>query len=173
MPRPIRLASSQHRNSNTAGHLPVYRHRTGVTVAGMEAEQMHRLGKRLVELSAEATGAPGDITLTLGEAAVLEDAIEHPDSSISLIRERTGFTRTHVSASVARLKERGLLATAPGSPHAGPASAWRSGTRVRPTATAVQTISRRADEAVARAVADPSQEGRAIALIEELAAILL
>ncbi|MBO0823661.1 MAG: MarR family transcriptional regulator, partial [Actinobacteria bacterium] len=101
------------------------------------------------------------------------DAIEHPDSSISLIRERTGFTRTHVSASVARLKERGLLATAPGSPHAGPASAWRSGTRVRPTATALTTISRRADEVVARAVADPSQADRAITLIEELAAILL
>jgi hypothetical protein len=140
----------------------------------MEAGQMHRLGKRLVDLSAEAAGTPGDIPLTLGEAAVLEDAIEHPDSSIRLIHERTGFRRSHVSASVARLKERGLLAaTAGDSPSAGLASGWRSNTRVRPTAATLKAISRRADEAVARAVADPSQAGRAIALMEELAAILL
>ena len=134
---------------------------------------MHKLGNRLVELAAEATGTPGDITLTQGETAVLEDAVEHPGSSVSMIHERTGFAQTHVSESVVRLKKRGLLATAGDSP----ASAWRSGTRVQPTDEALKAISRRqarqVDEAVVRAVADPSEAGRAIALMDELAAILL
>ena len=138
---------------------------------------MHRLGSRLVELAAEATGTPGDITLTQGETAVLEDAVEHPGSSVSMIHERTGFAQTHVYESVVRLKERGLLATAGDSPYTGLASAWRSGTRVQPTDEALKVITRRqarlADEAVVRAVADPSEADRAIALMDELAAILL
>ena len=43
---------------------------------------------------------------------VLEDVITHPDSSISEVHQRTGFGQSHVSASVARLNERGLLVTA-------------------------------------------------------------
>ena len=115
--------------------------------------------------------------LSPGEAAVLEDTIEHPDSSISRIQERTGLARSYVSTSAARLKERGLLAAVGDSPYTGPASAWRSDTRVRPTPAAVQTISRcharRADEVIAGAVADQSKADRAVALIEELAAMLL
>ena len=138
---------------------------------------MHKLGNRLVELAAEATGTPGDITLTQGETAVLEDAVEHPGSSVRTIHERTGFAQTHVSESVVRLKKRGLLATAGDSPYARLASAWRSGTRVQPTDEALKAISRRqarrVDKAVVRAVADPSEADRAIALMDELAAILL
>jgi DNA-binding MarR family transcriptional regulator len=143
---------------------------------GMEAGQLHQLGKCLIQLS-EATTSSGDITLQPGEAAVLEDVIEHPDSSISTIHERTGFAQTHVSESVVRLKKHGLLATAGDRVPPGLASAWRSGTRVRPTAKGSKTISRRetrrVDEAVARAVADPSQAARAIDLMNELASILL
>jgi DNA-binding MarR family transcriptional regulator len=143
----------------------------------MEARQMRQLGKRLVELSEMTTGAPEDIGLTRGQAVVLEEALEHPGSSISMIQERTGFTQARVSTSVARLKECGLLTTAGDSPYPGLASAWRSGTRVQPTTEAMKTINqrhaRRADETVARAVADPSRSDRAIALLEELAAILL
>lgn len=134
---------------------------------------MHRLGKRLVELSTEAADAPGAITLTPGETAVLEDAIEHPGSSVSMIHERTGFAQSHVSATVVRLKERGLLATAGDGRHARLASAWRSGTRVQPTAEAVKTITCRVDEAIVGAIADPSEAGRAVTLMDELAAILL
>lgn len=134
---------------------------------------MHRLGRRLVELSVEATGGSGDITLTVGETAVLEDAVEHPGSSVSKIHERTGFAQSHVSESVVRLKKRGLLATAGDSPYAALASAWRSGTRVQPTDEALKTITRRVDEAVVGAIADPSKAGRAIDLMDELAAILL
>jgi DNA-binding MarR family transcriptional regulator len=149
------------------------REKTGVAIPGMEIGQMYRLGMRLVELSAETAGALGDITLTLGETAVLQDAIEHPGSSVSTIRERTGFTQGRVSALVVRLKQRGMLVTAGDSPHTALASAWRSGTRVRPTAEAMRTITRRVDEAVVGGVANPSEAGRAIALMDELAAILL
>jgi hypothetical protein len=143
----------------------------------MDGEQLHRLGRRLIELSALVTDAPGDMALTLGEAAVLEDVIRHPDSSISAVHRRTGFAQTHVSESVIRLKRYGLLATAGELPHGRLASAWRSSTRVRATDEALKTIrrrtSRRVDEVVMRAVADPCRAGRAISLMDELAEILL
>jgi len=47
--------------------------------------------------------------LTPGEAAVLEDVIKHPASTISQIHQRTGFAQSHVTTSVARLKARKLV----------------------------------------------------------------
>jgi DNA-binding MarR family transcriptional regulator len=142
------------------------------SVAGMDGRQMHRLGKRLVQLAAAVTGAPGEIRLTLGDAAVLEEVLEDPSISIKEIHERTGFSQGHVSASVARLRERRLLETAPDG-----GSAWRSNTRAQASDYALQTISRHqarpVDEAVVRAVGDPSQARRAIRLMAELADILL
>jgi DNA-binding IclR family transcriptional regulator len=41
---------------------------------------------------------------------VLIDVSEHADSSIGEIAARTGFPQSHVSASVARLRELGTLA---------------------------------------------------------------
>jgi DNA-binding MarR family transcriptional regulator len=141
----------------------------------MDSGQMHRLGKRLIELSAVVTGATGDSKLTLGEAAVLEEVVEHPGIPINRIHERTGFSQSHVSASVVQLKERGLVQTVGQPPDKG--SAWRSHTRVRATGYALKTISHRqsrpVDEAVIRAAADPSQARRAIPLLDELADILL
>jgi DNA-binding MarR family transcriptional regulator len=137
---------------------------------------MHRLGKCLIELSAVITSSPGDDLLTLGEAAVLEDAVEHPGASISEIHQRSGFAQSHVSASVVRLKERGLLTTL-GDPGRSPASAWRSSTHVRATDTALAKINHRQErpvtEATMRTVTDPSQAKQAIRLMEELADILL
>src|SRR3954452_16774664 len=75
----------------------------------VDGGQLHRLGRRLIELSRQATGEPGDLTLTPGEAAVLEDVITHPGSSVSEIAQRTSFVQSHVSASVARLAQRGVL----------------------------------------------------------------
>jgi Winged helix DNA-binding domain len=143
----------------------------------MDVRQLHRLGKRLSELSGLAAGAPGDITLTPGEEAVLEQAIEHPGSSIREIHDRTGFAQTHVSGSVVRLKKRGLLATAAPAPVGPRASAWRSSTRVRTTDQACQTIgriqSRPVDKTVVQAVGDPAKAKRAVTLMDELADILL
>lgn len=131
---------------------------------------MHRLGKRLIELSSQVTGEAGDLSLTPGEAAVLEDVIKHPASSISEIHQRTGFVQSHVSASVSRLKARGLVKA-----ETDPGDGRR--TRVRVEDGAMQAIGRRAarsiDQAIGRAIGDPGQARRTTELLQELADILL
>jgi DNA-binding MarR family transcriptional regulator len=42
---------------------------------------------------------------------ILIDIAEHPDSSVGEIASRTGFPQSHVSTSVARLRELGALVT--------------------------------------------------------------
>lgn len=139
-------------------------------MAVMDGGELHRLGRRLLELSAQVTGEPGDLRLTPGEVAVLEDVIRHPVSSISEIGERTGFAQSHVSVSVARLKARGLAETG-----TDPADARR--TRVRAADATVQAITRRAarsiEDTLSRTLADPSQARRATDILTELAALLL
>ena len=77
----------------------------------MDGVRLHRLGKRLIDLSREVTTSAGDASLTPAEIAVIEDALKNPGSPVSEIRARTGFAQSHVSESVARLKERGLIET--------------------------------------------------------------
>ncbi|MFC4591211.1 MarR family winged helix-turn-helix transcriptional regulator [Sphaerisporangium corydalis] len=136
----------------------------------MDGGQLHRLGRRLIELSAAATGEAGDLRLTPGELAVLEDAIKHPDGSVGEIHQRTGFAQSHVSVSVSRLRERGLVETT-----ADRADGRR--TRVRVTGEALQAITRRAardtGDAIARAVPTPAEARRVAALLDELATLLL
>jgi DNA-binding MarR family transcriptional regulator len=138
--------------------------------ARVDGGQLHRLGKRLIELSARVTGEAGDLVLTPGEAAVIEDVIKHPDGSISEIHQRTGFVQSHVSASVSRLRERGLVEVA-----ADPDDGRR--TRVRVVDQATQAIARRAargiDGTIGRAVTGPDEARRVVALLEELADLLL
>ncbi|WP_236789319.1 MarR family winged helix-turn-helix transcriptional regulator [Amycolatopsis sp. GM8] len=136
----------------------------------MDGGQVHRLGRRLIEISAVATGKPGDLVLTPGERAVLEDVIRHPGASVGEIRERTGFVQSHVSASVARLRERGLITSV-----ADPRDGRR--TQVQVTGEAMRAISRRAgrriDKAVESAVGDRARAAQVIALLDELAGLLL
>lgn len=137
---------------------------------GVDGGQLHRLGRRLIELSRQVTGEPGDLTLTPGESAVLEDAVTHPESSVSEIARRTGFVQSHVSASVASLTSRGVLITG-----SDPTDGRR--TRVRATDQTLKAISRRAarriDDTLAGAVTDPVTTQRVTALLDELAQILL
>lgn len=42
---------------------------------------------------------------------VLVDVFEHPDTTIGQIVDRTGFPQSHVSSSVARLRDLAMLAT--------------------------------------------------------------
>lgn len=136
----------------------------------MDGGQLHRLGKRLIELSSQVTGEAGDLALTPGEAAVLEDVVKHPASSISEIHQRTGFVQSHVSASVSRLKARGLVQAA-----TDPSDGRR--TRVRVAEGALQAITRRAarsiDQVIGHTIADPGQARRTRELLEELADLLL
>jgi DNA-binding MarR family transcriptional regulator len=136
----------------------------------MDGGQLHRLGKRLIELSSQVTGEAGDLALTPAAAAVLEDVIKHPASSITEISQRTGFVQSHVSVSVSRLKARGLAETTPD-----PSDGRR--TRVRVADGALHAITRRAarsiDDTIGHTIADPDQARRATELLEELAGLLL
>ena len=136
----------------------------------MDGGRLHRLGKRLIELSARATGEAGDPTLTPGEAAVLADVITHPATSISELHRRTGFAQSHVSASVARLRARGLVTAA-----TDPSDVRR--TRVSIADAAARAITRRAarpiDGVIGDIVGDTARARRATELLEELADLLL
>jgi DNA-binding MarR family transcriptional regulator len=139
----------------------------------VDGGQLHRLGRRLIELSAQVTGENGeacDVTLTPAEAAVLEDVVKHQGSSISDIRRRTGFVQSHVSASVANLRARRLVETA-----TDPGDARRTRVRVADDVTRVimRRAARQADEAIANAVGNANQAGQAIAMLETLADLLL
>jgi DNA-binding MarR family transcriptional regulator len=137
-------------------------------LGGMDGVRLHRLGKRLIDLSRDVTTSAGDASLTPAEVAVIEDVLKHPESAVSEIKARTGFAQSHVSDSVARLKERGLIET-PADP------ADRRRTRVRLTEVARQAVlaraGRSADEVIAQVV--PERAERVTALLDELAELLL
>jgi DNA-binding MarR family transcriptional regulator len=135
----------------------------------MDGVRLHRLGKRLIDLSREVTTRAGDADMTAAEVAVMEDVLRHPDSPVGEVCARTGFAQSHVSASVARLKERDLLTTA-GDP------TDRRRTTIRLTDAARRAIMRRAahsaDAVIEQAVSDPERARRVTNLLEELADLL-
>ena len=135
----------------------------------MDAGELHRLGRRLVALSRTTTDDLGDLALTAGELAVLEDVLSHPGSSVSDIQQRTGFAQSHVSASIARLRGRGIVHTA-----ADAVDARR--TRVVASAATTTAIGRRAgrgiEGALVEATGDPARAVRAAVLLDELATLL-
>jgi len=51
--------------------------------------------------------------MTNGRALVLRDVFANPDTSVSAITARTGLPQSYVSESVAALRDRGILDTAP------------------------------------------------------------
>jgi DNA-binding MarR family transcriptional regulator len=132
--------------------------------------ELHRLGKRLIDLSRDATTSAGGAGLTAAEVAVLEYALTNPGCTVTELRDRTGFTQSHVSTSVARLRDRGLVQTA-ADPDDGRL------TRVRLAPVARRAIQRRAarpaDTAIRAAVADARTARHVTHLLAELHAALL
>lgn len=135
----------------------------------MDSGQLHRLGRRLIELSRAATSDSGDQPLTPAEAAIVEDVMKNPGASVTDIGQRTGFVQSHVSASVARLREREIVETAPDPTD-------RRRTTVRVTRAATRAIMRRSqrpiDDTIKTAVADARTARRVTALLDELAELL-
>ncbi|GAA3547477.1 hypothetical protein GCM10022419_029660 [Nonomuraea rosea] len=135
----------------------------------MNVARLRRMGRHLIELSKSAAGPTKGPALTPGEEAVFEDVLRHPGSAVGEIQARTGFVQSHVSASVARMRERGLLETAQD-----PADGRR--TQVRVTDVAVQAVLRRAnlpvEEAVRAAVRDDARAERVLGLLTELETLL-
>lgn len=75
----------------------------------MRAATLHLLGRRLSGIAGDLTHADADGSTTPGELAVLDDLLAHPRSSVRDITERTGFAQSHVSASLAKLVDRGQV----------------------------------------------------------------
>ncbi|MGH3502640.1 MAG: MarR family winged helix-turn-helix transcriptional regulator [Nocardioidaceae bacterium] len=135
----------------------------------MEASELHRLGRRLEELSRATTASEGDPVMTPGEQAVLEDVLTHPGSTVREISERTGFVQSHVSASVAKLHTRGLVTR-------GADQVDRRCTRVEPNPAAVAAITNRAARDIEPTLLDSlgaERVARAVELLDELADLVL
>jgi DNA-binding MarR family transcriptional regulator len=74
----------------------------------MNAAELFVLGRRLIKLAEE--GLPGGSVNTSGRFVMI-DVGGHPGSSISEITTRTGFPQSHVSATVTRLRDYGMVRT--------------------------------------------------------------
>jgi DNA-binding MarR family transcriptional regulator len=78
----------------------------------MDAVEVYLLGRKLMKIAQSAfANDPRSSELPTSVRMVLVDISAHPDSSIGEITARTGFPQSHVSASVARLKEQGVVET--------------------------------------------------------------
>lgn len=76
--------------------------------------EVYLLGRKLMKVAEAAFPSdPDKGALPASVRMVLIDVSEHPESSISEITARTGFPQSHVSTSVARLRELGVLETRP------------------------------------------------------------
>jgi DNA-binding MarR family transcriptional regulator len=72
---------------------------------------LYLLGRKLMKIAEEALPKPPTGGPPTSVRMILIDIAEHPDSSVGEIASRTGFPQSHVSASIARLRELGALVT--------------------------------------------------------------
>jgi DNA-binding MarR family transcriptional regulator len=133
--------------------------------------ELFLLGRRLMKIGEEAIERAGFHDLPTSVRTILIDVFEHQDTSIGEITARTGFPQSHVSASVARLREGGVLVTAVDLKD-------RRRTLVRTTPEiprqAANLASAPIDDAllIALATRDPSEVARVLAALELVASSL-
>lgn len=77
----------------------------------MDGLELYLLSRKLMKIAEEAIPKSRFHQLPTSVRTVMLDVFEHPDSSVNEITERTGFPQSHVSSSVARLREAGALVT--------------------------------------------------------------
>ena len=75
----------------------------------MRAATLNQLGRRLSGLARDLTHVHADKAATPGELAILDDLLVNGRSAVRDITDRTGFAQSHVSASLAKLTERGQV----------------------------------------------------------------
>jgi DNA-binding MarR family transcriptional regulator len=75
------------------------------------ALDLYLLGRRLMKIGEGAMRPPGAPPVPTGVRLIVTDIAEHPGSPIGEIARRTGLPQSHVSQSVARLRERGAIQT--------------------------------------------------------------
>jgi DNA-binding MarR family transcriptional regulator len=141
----------------------------------VNALELFLLGRKLMKLGEEAIpqSIPGSQfhQMPTSVRSVLVDVYEHPGSSISEITARTGFPQSHVSAAVARLREKGGVITT-----TDPADRRR--TLAAPNPEVWRRLSSRqrvpVDAVLARAIGtdDPGEVAGALAALDLLARLL-
>jgi DNA-binding transcriptional ArsR family regulator len=133
----------------------------------VDSLRLYLLGRQLVKIADASFDRSGAAAPPLGLTLVLEDIVTHPESSISEITARTGFPQSHVSTSVARFRERGIVETS-----ADPSDGRR--TLVRAKRSYVRSAGRRgsasADDAIRAALGDAADVAvDVIGMLESLA----
>ncbi len=115
----------------------------------MNGMELFILGRKLMKISEEAIPREGFRQLPTSVRSILMDVFEHPDTSVGEIAARTGFPQSHVSASVAKLRDEGAFVTA-----IDPADRRRTLVRRSPEVTkrAAQRVSLPIDGAIANAL---------------------
>lgn len=88
-------------------HQPVVYRRA---VHGLE---LFLLGRTLMRIGERAMPEALLHRLPPGVRAIAIDVVEHPDSSVTEITERTGYQQSQVSAALDRLRQHGVIVTAP------------------------------------------------------------
>src|ERR1700753_1205742 len=107
----------------------------------MNGLELYLLGRRLMKLGEEALPPSGLDDMGASVRSVLTDVFSHPGSSVSESRARPVSPQSNVSSSVARLRDLGVLVTAPDP-------ADRRRTLVRPAEGMVQKAVRKAATSV-------------------------
>lgn len=115
----------------------------------MKSTDLFLLGRRLMKLAEE--GLPG-LGVNNSVRFVLLDIAANPGSSISEITARTGFPQSHVSTSVSKLRQSGIVRT-----EIDPCDRRRTLVWIVPEAVrrAHRRITTTADTAIARALGNP------------------
>ena len=137
----------------------------------MNAVELYLLGRKLMKIAEEALPKPPTGGPPTSVRMILIDIAEHPDSSVGEIASRTGFPQSHVSTSIARLRELGALVTS-----IDPGDRRRTLTRLAP---GIRRRSRRADVPVDSVLAaalessDPIEVEEVIEALDGLAARLM
>jgi DNA-binding transcriptional ArsR family regulator len=130
--------------------------------------QLFLLGRKLMKLGEDALPPSGFHQMPTSVRSVLVDIYSNPGSSVSEITARTGFPQSHVSAAVARLREKGGVITT-----TDPADRRR--TLVSPNPEVADRLPSQAwgsvDAVLAKAIGadDPVQTAEAVAALELLA----
>ncbi len=77
----------------------------------MNAGDLHRLARVLRDVALASTSRPGEAVVPASLVAVIEDVVDHPDSSVGEIARRTGLAQSMVSTTVVRLRDSHVLRT--------------------------------------------------------------
>lgn len=133
---------------------------------------MHRLVRKLAEISRTVLADPDEPRLGVSEVTIIEDVAECDGTTVSEIAARTELAQSYVSRTVAKLRTAGVFTTA-----ADPTDRRRGLVRIAPAMRRDVFRARGArpiDPALAGALGEDADRLRhTLALLDELAAQLL